>query len=433
MRGKNMLGAILMFFAVGLIFISPTFSSPTINFVPPTEPNGTTIYRNWTEVNITIDDPDGNLDTFKFNWNGTNYTFYDDSLVLALNFNNNSAIGENSTYAVDISEYGNNGTIHGATWTTNGKFGSALDFDGVDDYVNCGNDSSLDITDEITIEAWVKIDAWVNNLPRIVAKKDAYSLYFNATKHEVVMAIYHDNIGKFVEANQTLSLNTWYHIAGIYNNSTSFKIYINGVEANLTKDIGTTGTIDSNTNDVLIGQYEGLNRYFNGTIDEVRIYNRALSEDEIKMHYLSEFQKYNSTQWRFYSNVTGLVKSGSYTYYGWANDTGGNSAYTTNYTAESPRILNVNVTPKLSFVSPTEENGTTIYRSWTEVNITIDDQDGNLDTFKFNWNGTNYTFMSEAGNSNPIYSGTYDNLKLGMTFNENGNTATDYSKYGNNG
>ncbi|RLI91232.1 MAG: hypothetical protein DRO95_04750, partial [Candidatus Altiarchaeales archaeon] len=127
-------------------------ASPVLNFTSPTEPNGTTINRNWTEVNITIDE--SNLDTFKFNWNSTNYTFYDDSLVLALNFNNNSAIGENSTHAVDISKYGNDGTIYGATWT-DGKFGKALSFDGVDDYVDCGNDSSLDITDAITIEAWI--------------------------------------------------------------------------------------------------------------------------------------------------------------------------------------------------------------------------------------------------------------------------------------
>ena len=65
---------------------------PALNFTSPTEENGTTITRNWTQANISINEP--NLDTFKFNWNGTNYSIYDDSLVLALNFNNNSAIGE---------------------------------------------------------------------------------------------------------------------------------------------------------------------------------------------------------------------------------------------------------------------------------------------------------------------------------------------------
>jgi len=110
-----------------LLFLGLVFATPVLNFTSPTESNGTTISRNWTEINITIYEDD--LDTFKFNWNTTNYSIYDDSLVLAMNFNNNSAIGENSTKTVDISKYGNNGTIYGATWTT-GKFGSALSFDG---------------------------------------------------------------------------------------------------------------------------------------------------------------------------------------------------------------------------------------------------------------------------------------------------------------
>ncbi|MCK4429092.1 MAG: hypothetical protein KAU95_01855, partial [Candidatus Aenigmarchaeota archaeon] len=113
-------------------------TTPILNFTSPTEPNNTYVSRNWTEAKIEIDEP--NLHTFKFNWNNSNYTFYDDSLVLGLNFNNNSAIGETSTYAVDISKYGNNGTFYGnATWTTEGKFGGAMEFDGEDDYVDCGN------------------------------------------------------------------------------------------------------------------------------------------------------------------------------------------------------------------------------------------------------------------------------------------------------
>jgi hypothetical protein len=84
--------------------------------VVSTETDNVHFDHNPLEVNISIREP--NLEVFKFNWNGTNYSFYDSSLVLAMNFNNNSAIGENVTKAVDISKYGNNGTIYGATWTT---------------------------------------------------------------------------------------------------------------------------------------------------------------------------------------------------------------------------------------------------------------------------------------------------------------------------
>ncbi len=203
----------------------------------------------------------------------------DSSCVLALTFDE-----ESGNIAYDQSSYGNDGTIYGAT-RVRGIIGKALSFDGVDDYVEVADSESLDITDAITIEAWAKVNSWVNSYPRILAKKNAYSLYFNASTHRVEMQIYQSGSVKIVEAQQDLSLNTWYHIVGIYDSSTGFKIYINGNEVPLAGDTGTTGSIDSNANNVLIGQYEGLVRYFNGTIDEVRIYNRALSEKEIKTLY----------------------------------------------------------------------------------------------------------------------------------------------------
>ena len=100
-----------------------------------------------------------NLDDLKFNRIGTNQTINDNYLVLALNLDNNTRIGETSTKAVDESSYHNNGTISGATWTPLGRFNSALQFDGMDDQVDCGNSSTLDITDMITIELWMKPEA----------------------------------------------------------------------------------------------------------------------------------------------------------------------------------------------------------------------------------------------------------------------------------
>ncbi len=76
-----------------------------------------------------------------------------------------------------------------------------------------------------------------------------------------------------------------------------------------------------NLNALIIGGKAG--GYHNGTIDELRIYSRVLTADEIKMHYLSEIQRYNLTQYRLYINITGQ-EYGTYYYYGWANDTVGN-------------------------------------------------------------------------------------------------------------
>jgi len=139
-------------------FFTYDTEAPSLQFVLPTEPNETIINRTWTQANMTIDSTD--LELFKFNWNGTNYTFYNDSLILGMNFNNNSAIGENSTYMADISSYGNNGACDSGSgtcpsWTSNGKFGGAFIFDG--DYIEVNDSPSLDITDKITISGWINV------------------------------------------------------------------------------------------------------------------------------------------------------------------------------------------------------------------------------------------------------------------------------------
>jgi len=136
-----------------LLSIASASAQPAITWQGQTPANGSIITVPFVELNASIDV--SSLDTFVFNWNGTNHSIYDSSLVLALNFNNNSEIGETSSKAVDISRYGNNGTINGAVWTSSGRFGSALQFDGVDDYVDCGNGASLNITTAVTVEAWV--------------------------------------------------------------------------------------------------------------------------------------------------------------------------------------------------------------------------------------------------------------------------------------
>ncbi|MCD6274529.1 MAG: LamG domain-containing protein, partial [Candidatus Aenigmarchaeota archaeon] len=248
----------------------------------------------------------------------TRARYYDDSLVLAMNFNNNSAIGENSTKAVDISKYGNNGTIHGATWTT-GKFGSALEFDGTDDYVDCGNDDSLDIESAVTIEAWVKlVDSDVNNYAVVQKGDTQYWLRSRLATDKWSFCIY-DGEYHIAAADTTSERNVWTHLVGRYDNLTGeVSLWVNGEKQ---AETATSNNPVSNGYSVVIGKNnQAGGHYFHGTIDEVRIYNRALSEDEIKMHYLSEFQKYNSTQWRFYNNLTDL-EDGTYAYYGWANDT----------------------------------------------------------------------------------------------------------------
>jgi hypothetical protein len=117
---------------------------PNINFISPTPANGTATTNTLAVINVSITNA-ADLNTMKFNWNGTNYTMYNDSLILMMNFDNVSALGENGTYAVDASKRGNNGILYnGATWNATGRYGGAMRFDGVNDYVSVPHSSSLD-------------------------------------------------------------------------------------------------------------------------------------------------------------------------------------------------------------------------------------------------------------------------------------------------
>jgi len=193
----------------------------------------------------------------------------------------------------DSSGNGNDGTIHGATWTT-GISGKALSFDGKDDYIDCGNDASLDITDEITIEAWVKRSATgimhiVDRRPTAI-KELNYDLGFYRDNK---LRFYYRNSGdtawhKWDSTDAYTDTTNWQHFALIFTfgDGSSIKAYRNG-------QIISGYWIEGNGNDAVINvdspvhigrATNGVNP-FSGIIDEVRIYNRALTADEIKAHY----------------------------------------------------------------------------------------------------------------------------------------------------
>jgi len=183
--------------------------------------------------------------------------------------------------AYDNSGYGNNGTINGATWA-DGKYNPALSFDGVDDYVQVSHSSSLNIGgSEITLEAWIKANA----LPpagqrwQILGKADAYALQLSDGGNGKAR-VWLGPLTGYIETNPVISTGSWYHLVGVYDGN-SVKIYING---ELKKEVAKTGNQATSTNNLIIGaRIPG--GYFNGIIDEARIYNRALNTGEILERY----------------------------------------------------------------------------------------------------------------------------------------------------
>ena len=204
-------------------------------------------------------------------------------LVLDVRMEDNT----NSTVVTEQSGYGHTCTAQQNTdqISTSGapNRGNGFTFNGSSDYINCGNDPSLNITDAITIEAWVKTSIVKSN-NYIVDKfekdvDDSYGLALepNDIKYFVTGAgpLYHDVIPG------GLTTGIWYHVAITYDRVKA-KSYWNGqfVDEHL-----NAAAIPSSDVNVLIGRLGGWNLYFNGAIDEVRIFNYALDAATIQHHY----------------------------------------------------------------------------------------------------------------------------------------------------
>jgi len=187
--------------------------------------------------------------------------------------------------ASDSSGNGNDGTLvlmnPAQDWVT-GKIRGGLDFDGYNDYVNCGTDSSLDITDEITLATWIKMASRParNHWSDVLWKDNIYALYLTGQEDtETVLSAYFvlntGTIDTWKDADILLPLNTWIHVAVTYD-GTDAKGYVNGVY-DFTNN--KAGTILTSTNPFTIGRSD--DKDYEGIVDDVRLYNRALNQEEV--------------------------------------------------------------------------------------------------------------------------------------------------------
>jgi len=190
------------------------------------------------------------------------------------------------TIAYDSSGYNNNGTLYNSpTWTT-GKVGGALSFDGADDYVDAGNGESFNMSNAITIAAWIYPRYSGSNEQLIISKGGPgfYSTGWRVgIKYGNIRIHYFDDIEQRSINYIPYSPNQWYHIVFSGSVGGGMKAYLNGV-VQPTTYLFTNG-LTTNTLNLNIGRYSLGSSYFNGLIDEVRLYNRALSDAEIKAIY----------------------------------------------------------------------------------------------------------------------------------------------------
>jgi hypothetical protein len=204
-------------------------------------------------------------------------------LVGAWGFNENAG-----TSAADGSGNGRTGTIRQAQWVPSGKYGAALAFDGIDDWVTVADHASLDLTTGMTIEAWVKPGAMTGWETLVMKERGAgdfaYALYAHdggslAGGAPVPSGNVRAGGGQqTLRGTTTLPSGEWTHVATTYNGATQ-RLFVNGVEV---ASRPQTGPIAVSGGVLRIGGNNSWSgEFFQGQIDEVRVYNRALTQPEI--------------------------------------------------------------------------------------------------------------------------------------------------------
>jgi len=199
-------------------------------------------------------------------------------LVAAYGFNEGSGAS-----VTDLSGSGNSGTASGTEWSTSGRYGTALSFDGTSSTVTIPDSDSLDLTSAMTVEAWINptaLGATAWSWRTVVLKEQpagmAYALYANNGSARPTGQV---NIGGEQNAlgPAQLPLGTWTHLAVTYDGA-SLQLYVNGLPVG---SKAQSGPIPGSNSPLRIGGNAVWGEYFAGLIDEVRIYDRALSRDEI--------------------------------------------------------------------------------------------------------------------------------------------------------
>ncbi len=164
---------------------------------------------------------------------------------------------------------------------------NGFEFDGTDDFIEVAYDASLDLAGAGTLEAWIYMFGTVDNAGIIHkgegATNEAYSLRFGGTTNDQIQLLVNDGTTTdSVLSTSSLLTNTWYHVAGTWDNTTtnSMAIYINGVQDN--SGACNRGAVSSTEKLIIGAQDDGGGNPFYGKIDEVRVWSESRTQTEIQ-------------------------------------------------------------------------------------------------------------------------------------------------------
>jgi hypothetical protein len=192
--------------------------------------------------------------------------------------------------ANDLSGNGLDGSVQGGSFT-DGKVAGALSFDGVDDYVAIEDDPLLDITDALTLAAWVKPEQSQDDYARIISRERSgagnrqYNLGVDASADDPRTVVDTESAdGVEVSAVLPFADNNWHHVAMSFDSSDKIRLYVDGSVADST---GVSAELVSRDSQVTLGAPAHLpgKDHFAGLIDDVRIYDRALTPSEVQAFY----------------------------------------------------------------------------------------------------------------------------------------------------
>jgi parallel beta-helix repeat protein len=191
--------------------------------------------------------------------------------------------------AYDSSGHDNDGTFKGNPQWVSGHSGYALEFDGSGDWLDCGQDPSLRITEAVTFAAWIKVRAQSID-HKIGGNQDGVhggykmTVYSNnKVEFEIRTSDNHAILNRNVTGGTVLQRNVWYHVTGVYSLENGYiRTYVNGYPD---REMSTTNVLGASLGPFRIGcepfRTGFRHHHFNGVMDDLRIYNRALTEGEV--------------------------------------------------------------------------------------------------------------------------------------------------------
>ncbi len=301
-------GGVYLFLLVCILLIGVASADLNVSFNSPTPDDGDSIYTSNITVNATITGNQTNV--VIYSWNFSNSSLFDESTVIYMNFDNLSVFGENDSNVVDVSGNGNNGTVTGAVWNASGRYGGAYAFDGTSGkyitlpYQNVG--------ENLTYSFWYNSDA--DSIRPLEYMKTSVKIYASGG-----VRWYADLDQGYIYLPWTKP-SGWVHFV-LTQNGTNASVYING---DLKSSLDTSYTVNTANGRNSIGIYAGSTDYFNGSIDDLSIWSRPLSAEEVNTLYHSSLSKYDLDKWNLIVNQENN-QFGNFTFYVWINESTDNS------------------------------------------------------------------------------------------------------------